>query len=83
MNHRNIACNLSQSKYIKFHIASTDIYFFSMVQCEVLQAGVNILTFIPLLHLIPEGGMSPLPVRKDSGGKAIAMELCVYLPTLL
>lgn len=54
-----------------------------MVQCEVLQAGVNILTFIPLLHLIPEGGMSPLPVRKDSGGKAIAVELCVYLPTLL
>lgn len=54
-----------------------------MVQCEVLQAGVNILTFIPLLQLIPEGGMSPLPVRKDSGGKAIAMELCVYLPTLL
>lgn len=60
-----------------------DITFFSMVQYDTLQAGVNIVTFIPLLRLIPEGGMSPLPVRKDSGGKVIAVELCVYVLTLL
>lgn len=40
-----------------------------MTQGEVFSAGINILTFIPLL--IPEGGMSPLPVRKDSGGKPL------------
>ncbi|KAI3373720.1 hypothetical protein L3Q82_022300 [Scortum barcoo] len=47
--------------------------FLFMVQYEILQAGVNIVTFIPLLRLIPEGGMSPLPVRKDSGGRSQAV----------
>ena len=39
---------------------------------------INISTFIPLLHLIPEGGMSPLPVRKDSGGKVDLLWNCVF-----
>lgn len=37
-----------------------------------------IFTFIPLFCLLPEGGMSPLPVRKDSGGKVSAAALCVF-----
>lgn len=46
------------------------------------EIGVN-LSFISLLHVNaePEGGMSPLPVRKDSGGKA-SFEPCVGLHTL-
>lgn len=41
------------------------------------------LSFISLLHVTadPEGGMSPLPVRKDSGGKA-SFKLCVALNTV-
>lgn len=26
-----------------------------------------------MLHLLPEGGMSPLPVRRESGGKVVAV----------
>lgn len=59
------------------------ISFLSVVRYEILQAGVNISTFIPLLRLFSEGGMSPLPVRKDSGGKVIAVAMCGYVLTLL
>lgn len=38
---------------------------------------LTFLTFIPLLRLIPEGGMSPLPVRKDSGGKDCCATVCL------
>lgn len=40
---------------------------------QLRRYSVNILAFIPLLHLLSEGGMSPLPVRKDSGGKVVAV----------
>lgn len=48
----------------------------------IFQAAVNISTFILLLRLHREGGMSPLPVRKDSGGKVMLLWtyvcLCAY-----
>lgn len=56
----------------------------SMCLSEIcsISIGVNLL-FISLLHANaePEGGMSPLPVRKDSGGNA-SLEPCVGLHTL-
>lgn len=53
---------------------------FRMENSHVCSMRFNSLTFIPMLRLISEGGMSPLTVRRESAGKVIAVEMfCAYI----